>query len=55
MAVPATSTLRDMYEPGNPDLDMSQGVDQWVIHAANEDPSKEIAYERSPHQSGRNL
>ena len=46
MAVPATSTLRDMYEPGEPDLDVEVRGYQWKWQYTylNEDPSKEIQF-----------
>jgi cytochrome c oxidase subunit 2 len=46
MAVPATSTLRDMYEPGEPDLDVEVRGYQWKWQYTylNDDPSKEIQF-----------
>ena len=46
MAVPATSTLRDMYEPGEPDLDVEVRGYQWKWQYTylNDDPAKEIQF-----------
>ncbi|MBA58702.1 MAG: cytochrome c oxidase subunit II [Gammaproteobacteria bacterium] len=46
MAVPATSTLREMYEPGEPELDVEVRGYQWKWQYTylNEDPSKEIQF-----------
>ncbi len=46
MAVPATSTLRDMYEPGQPDLDIEVRGYQWKWQYTylNDDPAKEVQF-----------
>ncbi len=46
MAVPATSTLRDMYEPGQPDLDIEVRGYQWKWQYTylNDDPAQEVQF-----------
>ena len=46
MAVPATSTLRDMYEPGESDLDIEVRGYQWKWQYTylDDDPAKEIKF-----------
>jgi cytochrome c oxidase subunit 2 len=46
MAIPATSTLRDMYETGDSDLDiLVRGYQwKWQYTYINDDPSKEIQF-----------
>lgn len=46
MAVPATSTLREMYEPGESDIDIEVRGYQWKWQYTylNDDPAKEIQF-----------
>ena len=46
MAVPATSTLRDMYEPGDADIDIRVVGYQWKWQYTylNDDPAREIQF-----------
>ena len=46
MAVPATSTLRDMYEAGEPDIDIEVRGYQWKWQYTyiDEDPAKEVQF-----------
>ncbi|MBO6557596.1 MAG: cytochrome c oxidase subunit II [Pseudomonadales bacterium] len=46
MAVPATSTLRDMYEPGDADIDIEVRGYQWKWQYTylDDDPAKEIQF-----------
>lgn len=46
MAVPATSTLRDMYEAGEPDIDIEVRGYQWKWQYTylNEDPGAEVSF-----------
>lgn len=46
MAVPATSTLRDMYDAGEPDIDIEVRGYQWKWQYTylNEDPEKEVKF-----------
>ena len=60
MAVPATSTLRDMYEPGEPDLDVEVRGYQWKWQYTylDDDPAKEIQFIsalRTPQDEIQNL
>ena len=46
MAIPATSTLRDMYEAGDPDIDIEVRGYQWKWQYTylNDDPAQEIQF-----------
>jgi len=46
MALPATSTLRDMYDPGESDIDIEvRGIQwKWQYTYLNDDPAKEVRF-----------